>query len=297
MSSICSLRQQLRHIYYAYIKAHFIYKETSQWHILNNQETLDYLHQHHCSISRFGDGEFGVIWGWGNGFQCVDEKLAERLREVLFATDAPNHVNAIPYPLKNWHGLYKPHGMWPGFTAFYIDKLREIIYPERLYLNSMVTRFYFESADKSGCGQHVQRLRALWEGQDIVIVEGNLTRSGIGNDLYDNAHSVSRILAPATNAFSRYEEILSAITNHVEKNKLVLLCLGMTATVLAYDLAKLGYWAIDLGHLDLEYEWFLSGKTERFAVKGKFTHEVTDGNLVDSCNDPVYKSQIICDLN
>ena len=71
----------------------------------------------------------------------------------------------------------------------------------------------------------------------------------------------------------------------------------MTATVLAYDLAKLGYWAIDLGHLDLEYEWFLSGKTERFAVKGKFTNEVTDGNLVDSCNDPVYKSQIICDLN
>jgi len=288
---------QLRHIYYAYIKAHFIYKETSQWHILNNWETLDYLHQHHCSISRFGDGEFGVIWGWGNGFQRVDERLAARLREVLSANDAPNHVNAVPYPLKDWHGLYNPRGMWPGFTAFYIDRLRPIIDANRLYLNSMVTRFYFEAADKSRCGEHVQRLRALWEDHDIVIVEGTLTRSGIGNDLYDNSRSVSRILAPATNAFERYDEILSAIIGHAGKDKLVLLCLGMTATVLAYDLAKLGYWAIDLGHLDLEYEWFLSGRGDRFAVKGKFTNEVADGNRVAECQDPKYLSQIICEVN
>jgi len=71
----------------------------------------------------------------------------------------------------------------------------------------------------------------------------------------------------------------------------------MTATVLAYDLAKLGYWAIDLGHLDLEYEWFLSGRGDRFAVKGKFTNEVADGNRVAECQDPKYLSQIICEVN
>ncbi len=290
------IRQKLRHFYYAYIKAHFIYKETSKWNILDNWQTLDYLHKHHCSLSRFGDGEFGVIWGWGNGFQCVDEKLAQRLKEVLAATDVLNHINAVPYPLKNWHGLYKPHGMWPGFTAFYIDKLRSIIDPKRLYLNSMVTRFYFESGDKSRCGDHLQKLRSLWADKDIVIVEGCQTRSGIGNDLYDNAHSVSRILAPATDAFSQYDQILDAVVQNVSKDKLVLLCLGMTATVLAYDLAKLGYWAIDLGHLDLEYEWFLSGQKERFAVKGKFTNEVAEGNQVVECLDSKYLTQIICEV-
>ena len=205
------LRKFLRHFYYAYIKAHFIYKETSQWNILDNWQTLDYLHEHLCSLSRFGDGEFGVIWGWGNGFQQVDVELAKRLKEVLAATDVPNHMNAVPYPLKNWHGLYNPHGMWPGFTAFYIDKLRSIIDPKRLYLNTQVTRFYFERKDKSRCGEHLQRLRSLWSDKDIVIVEGCQTRSGIGNDLYDNAHSVKRILAPATNAFSRYDQILKAV--------------------------------------------------------------------------------------
>ena len=287
------VRKKLRHLYYAYIKAYFVYKETSKWNILDNWETLDYLHKHHCSISRYGDGEFGIIWGWGNGFQQYDEKLASRLQEVLSATDAPNHMNAIPYPLKNWKGLYKPRNFWPGFAAFYINRLRPLIDPSRTYLNTQVTRFYFEHEDKSHCAEHLQRLRSLWDGRKIVIVEGSQTRSGVGNDLYDNAVSVKRILAPAQNAFDKYEDILEAIVAQVSKDELVLMSLGMTATVLAYDLAKLGYWAIDLGHLDLEYEWFLSGKAERFAVKGKFTNEVTDGEKVAECKDEKYKNQII----
>lgn len=32
--------------------------------------------------------------------------------------------------------------------------------------------------------------------------------------------------------------------------RLILIALGMTATVLAYDLSKAGFWAIDIGHID-----------------------------------------------
>lgn len=130
----------------------------------------------------------------------------------------------------------------------------------------------------------------------MVIVEGVETRSGIGNDLYDNATSLQRILGPATNAFDMYDKMLETIIQHVSKDKLILLCYGMTATVLAYDLAKLGYWAIDLGHLDIEYEWFKLGITKRIAIKGKFTNEASGGNKVEECTDPKYLSQIICDI-
>ena len=290
-----NLKYKLRNIYYSYIKSWFVYQETKKWNILNDEETLDYLLSHHCSLSRFGDGEFGIIWGWGNGFQHEDDKLAKRLREVLSATDVENHMNAIPYPLKKWKGLY-PRDFWPGFTAFYIDRLRPLIDPSQLYLNTQVTRFYYEHLDKSHCREHLNKLRQLWNNEDVVIVEGDKTRSGIGNDLYDNAHSVSRILAPSLHAFERYDEILNVICQNVGKDKLVLLCLGMTATVLAYDLAKLGYWALDIGHLDIEYEWFLSGRLDRFAIKGKFTSEAVNGRSVKECNDPVYKAQIICEI-
>lgn len=34
--------------------------------------------------------------------------------------------------------------------------------------------------------------------------------------------------------------------------------LDPTATVLAYDLAVQGFQAVDINHVDVEYEWFLS---------------------------------------
>ena len=37
----------------------------------------------------------------------------------------------------------------------------------------------------------------------------------------------------------------------------MLIALGPTATILAYDLAEKGVQALDVGHIDIEYEWFL----------------------------------------
>lgn len=75
--------------------------------------------------------------------------------------------------------------------------------------------------------------------------------------------------------------------------RLILIALGMTATVLAYDLSKAGFWAIDIGHIDVEYEWFLRGVTEKIALNGKFVNEVSGGREVSEINDPIYEKQII----
>ena len=50
---------------------------------------------------------------------------------------------------------------------------------------------------------------------------------------------------------------------------MILITLGPTATILAYDLAMQGYQAIDLGQVDNEYEWFLRHATERIVIEGK----------------------------
>ena len=45
----------------------------------------------------------------------------------------------------------------------------------------------------------------------------------------------------------------------------MLLALGPTATVLAYDLSKLGYQAIDIGHLpNCYWQWKGSGTTPEY---------------------------------
>ena len=136
------------------------------------------------------------------------------------------------------------------------------------------------------------RLQSLWEGKDILIVEGAATCMGIGNDLFDNARSIKRILAPAVGAFDCYNQILNTILAQWN-GELILMALGPTATVLAGDLAKHNIQALDIGHIDIEYEWCLRGVKERIAVPGKFTNEAKNGDQVVMCTDPVYQSQII----
>ena len=79
----------------------------------------------------------------------------------------------------------------------------------------------------------------------------------------------------------------------VEKDVLFLLALGPTATVMAYDLCKAGYQAIDIGHIDVEYEWYLMGAENPVKLKNKYVCEAVNGDEVDEETDTEYLSQVI----
>ena len=63
------------------------------------------------------------------------------------------------------------------------------------------------------------------------------------------------IYAPTIDAFNVYDEIFKKART-IDKNRLVCIILGPTATVLAYDLAQLGYRALDLGHIVKSYDLY-----------------------------------------
>lgn len=179
------------------------------------------------------------------------------------------------------------------------QRIRPYLQSGRTYIDTQISRFWIEWKDKDRCRRQLELLKKIWDVQDIIIVEGTKSRTGVGNDLYANAHSIRRILGPATNAFSQYDKMLDAIVKHADKQSLILLSFGPTATVLAYDLAKLGFWAIDIGHLDIEYEWMRMGcVTKGVPIQGKFTNEAkaAGGHDVSDCADETYPQQIICDI-
>ena len=165
---------------------------------------------------------------------------------------------------------------------------------DRTYYDAYVTRPYASYLDNNTDApkQRFDALKKIWQGRNLVIVEGEKSRLGIGNDLFAGAKSIVRILGPAEHAFDRYEELL-AETKKQGKDKLVLVALGPTATVLAYDLAIEGYQALDIGHVDMEYEWFLAGKGRKTEVKTKYNNEVAGGDQVEDIHDAEYESQII----
>ena len=78
-----------------------------------------------------------------------------------------------------------------------------------------------------------------------------------------------------------------------DKSKLILIALGPTATILAYDLSNEGYQAIDIGHIDIEYEWYLKKVSEKCPVKNKYIGEVDKGSIVEDIKDNLYYEQIV----
>jgi glycosyltransferase family protein len=134
------------------------------------------------------------------------------------------------------------------------------------YSNAFITRFYLDYETKKHIPNILEKIKKVWENEDVLIVEGEYSRLGVGNDLFDQVKSLQRILCPAKDAFSMYHEILAEVRIH-GRNKLVLLALGPTATVMAFDLAKENIWTLDIGHIDLEYMWYLQNAQEKYRLR------------------------------
>lgn len=228
-------------------------------------------------------------------FQRYDEQLAKRLIEVLHS----NNENILICIADNYGDLskYNDNGRY-NIRAYITEQVRKEHYAlldmKRTYYDAYVTRPYADYLDNNtGAPQkRFDHLKQIWDTQDILIIEGEKTRMGVGNDLFDNAKSIKRILGPTEHAFNRYNDILTAALEQ-DRQLLVLIALGASATVLAYDLTLAGFQALDIGHIDLEYEWMLAGTGRRTAIMHKYNNEVAGGNTVADIHDPEYEKQII----
>jgi glycosyltransferase family protein len=259
--------------------------------VKSTDETLDKMINEKCSVSRYGDGEFNIIFKGSIFFQAPNNDLRQRLIEILIS-QSKNHIVCIPDVISNQSRFTeqaKRH--WVKYLALNRSKIYRSLDMKKEYYDAMVTRLYMDYKDKRGAGERFIKFRMIWEDREVVMVEGEQSRLGIGNDLLNNAKSIKRILCPAVNAFEKYDEILAAVKKH-DQSKLILIALGPTATVLAYDLSELGYQALDIGNVDIEYEWFLKRAVEKFPVKNKYIGEVPDGTKVGDIQDQRYESEI-----
>ena len=266
--------------------------------IASPDETIDKIVNEKSSIARFGDGEFDMITGTGMKYQRYDPNLAKRLDEVLKKNEnglliGINNVIDLQYSEK-YNDFAK--NFWRGWLKDNKFKLLKLLSKNRQYYSSNIIRVYIDYKYKTGVKEYVARLKKIWDKQDVVIVEGIYSRLGVGNDLFDNMKSTSRIICPSENAFEVYDKILKEIVK-IDKNKLIMLALGPTATVLAYDLYKLGYRAIDIGHVDIEYEWLLRKATKKIKIETKYVTEVKNGeNDIQDIIDEKYEREIVAKI-
>lgn len=258
-------------------------------------ELLHKIIEGNSSLCRFGDGEFNMMRGidrpW---FQRKSGSLKERLIEIIHTNCSGIYV-AIA---QNFVGLERYKEADADAIREYMaygtrDDIFKFLNFNRTYYDAYVTRPYIMYKDKTNADQIFQLFKEIWKGRDVLIVEGKYARGGINNDLYAGAKSIRRVICPSKNAWDSYGQILESILHHVKKGDLVCVSLGPAATVLVYDIFKLGFQAIDVGQLDNEYDWYLSGVTKRTAIPGKMVAEVENNDNLDNFNNQEYISQIV----
>lgn len=267
----------------------------------SDEETIRLIVEEGKSLARFGDGEFSIAFNIPRQkFQRLDDRLAKRIWEVVNS----NHPNLLIAIAKHYGNLdeYNEQGAY-GMRLYMTEETRrqhqQILPAEKIYSNAYMTRAYvlYKDVFTDGPKQRFEALKKIWENKQIIIVEGAQTRLGVGNDLFEKASDIKRILAPATSSFDRYDDILKECMNRKDEADLFILAIGPSSGVLAYDLTENGCQAVDVGHIDLEYEWFLAGKGTRVSIPNKYNNEVQGGDVVAAIKDPVYESQIIADLS
>lgn len=222
--------------------------------ILSTSETLKRIVDHHLSVCRFGDGEFDVMDALDpdDTYQKPSKELSRRLKEVLeYRSDDKILICIPPFnsPTNNIKNFYKRLTFWEAYWLKRFDRLSHyFIYS--CYGNSFISRdtvFYENRLDE---------IKKIWEGRKIVFVYGRGGRFKTDSPLFDNILSFESVTVPPTSAFDDYANILHACLNY-SKEFLFIISAGQTATVLAFDLAKRGYQALDFGHISNCYNQYL----------------------------------------
>lgn len=228
-------------------------------------ETIDELINTEKSMVRFGDGEITVIRGRDLKLQKVNPEISEGLKRIL-GYEYDDMIVTIPEIFGNM-SMYrkKSRQFWKEHLLIYRKVYDRYCNPNRIYYNTSVSRFYYAFNNKEKCKLWAEKLKKIWGDKDIVVVEGQKTHNGVGNDLFDNAKTIERIIGPSSDAYEKREEILDCCRKY-EKDRLFLISLGVAAKFITECLFLEGYRVLDIGNLDLEYEWYIHGEKDKISL-------------------------------
>jgi hypothetical protein len=172
----------------------------------------------------------------GLGFQGPDAGMSARLAEILKSRE-PGLIVAIPGVI-SWSYAQWWETIYPSAAA--------LLDPSVKYGDSLVSR---------GAGVAAVSLadfRRIWDGRRVVFVYSSRGRFHEDPRLFSGIAGREFVDIPPRDAFAAYDSILAKCME-LPRDRIFIIAAGPTATILAYDLCRAGYQALDLGHLPNEY--------------------------------------------
>jgi glycosyltransferase family protein len=266
-------------------------------------DTLNALQQNNkYSIVRFGDGEIIYLNDKLNlPFQKYEPRLAETYKTIF----KNNHTGLLVGLPIGYHDLTTMSNegqvFWRSQIVWNYPRFKKYLNLKSVYANASITRLTY-GFEKGYTIKGYEQWKNILKAKKVLIIEGDKTRFGVGNDLLKNIEAIHRILAPKHDAFDKCDEILNYTVSLKSNYDLILVALGPAAKYLVFELYKKGIPAIDIGNLDIEYEWYLRDASEkRIAIPGKYTSEAKGGRDVGEIPDLIarkkYEDEIIAKFN
>lgn len=283
------LKKYIKILFYPISRLYFFIKPINVI-VDTPEETLDKLLDSTKSLIRFGDGEIAIIQGKSLSFQSFTPEIQIQLKSILLSNDE-NILIGVPDIFSEFNKFQRTSKIFWNFELFKNRNIFRLL-ENKVYANTHVSRPYMIYKNKTNKISFFYKIQKLWDGKDIIIIEGENSRNGVGNDLYSNTKSIKRIIGPSKNAFTKIEIIKKFVINNINKKNIIFISLGPAAKILAYDLIQEGYRVIDIGHLDSEYEWCKMGVQKKVKLKNKHFAECNDSNISE-CEDKEYQKQII----
>lgn len=233
-------------------------------------ETIDELLRTEKSMVRFGDGEIVMIKGRDLVLQKAQPEIAEGLKKIL-AYPYDDLIVTIPGVFDTLSDHTKEsRQFWRDHLLMCRKTYEKYCNPDRVYYSTFISRCYYFAKDKNRCAQWYDGIRDIWKDRSVVVVEGERSHNGVGNDLLDRAAGVERIICPPKDAYGSLNRILEACMQY-DRDRLFLLSVGVAAKFIAMELFEKGYRVLDIGNLDMEYEWYVRGADHKIPLE---KHEI-----------------------
>ena len=176
--------------------------------------------------------------------------MAERLRDILKSKSEkclvgiPRIWNRTDWPTERKAAFWRKYNN-PKFTDLYSKK--------KQYGSAFITRG--DAVEGLECHEYFDLVKQLWNGKKALVMHGKGRGFLKRIDLLDGVMDFKVLLGPVADAWKQYDHLLKWIKKEVLKGgfEVVLISLGPTATVLAYDLCEAGIQGLDLGHIGQYY--------------------------------------------
>lgn len=214
-------------------------------------ETLERVRRERLSLARFGDGELALALSpdAAISFHGGSAPLQAELRAILKGDgyeDVPL-LTCIP-------GIGV--SFYRGYWAKYWPAVKPLLNPARTYGNTSVSREGLFKLDPEAARV---AWRAIWDGKDVCYVIGKGSRFEPIDALFGGVASSRTIHSLPRDAYADVDRVVDEVVATIPRETLILCALGPAATVLAARLAKLGYWALDIGHISSVYRTVTEG--------------------------------------